>query len=334
MQVNESRKNKSIDVLLAAYNGEKYIAEQIESILNQTVQDFRLIVQDDCSTDNTLAILQEFSKCDSRIVLLQNDTNLGYIKNFEKLISTSDSDVIFLSDQDDVWHPNKIEILLNLLNSKSDLVLVYSDLKVVDSNLSIVADSLWTMLGIRPIRGIVQNYTDENILTGCSCAFKKTLKPYLLPFRENTPHDAQIFQKALLYGVDYIKQPLVFYRQHGGNVIGAAKSKLQLVYKIGLFAKKRITRIIPVLSNDKHVNFKIEQLEDAKSFYIKPLNKSNKILANFLCTLDGIKINFNRSVNIELLENNSIKLKSKDAKLIYNTKIKKGSIIEIDFVVG
>lgn len=334
VQLKQLKNKKPVDILLAAYNGEKYIAEQINSILNQTVQDFRLIVQDDCSTDSTVAIVQEFCQRDSRVVLFQNTVNLGYVKNFEHLIKISHSDVIFLSDQDDVWHPEKIELLLKVLNSDRKPILVYSDLKVVDSNLSIVSDSLWSMLGLTPLRGVVNNYNDTNILTGCSCCFKQELKQYILPFNPKIPHDAQIFKQALLYGVEYVDQSLVFYRQHNNNIIGAAKSKLQLVYKTGILSKKRITKIIPVLSNDKHYNFKILQPEDAKSFYLKPLNKNNKLLSDFVCKIDGVHINFDRGVNIELLDNNTIKLKSNDSKLIYNKKIKKGSVVEIDYVAS
>ena len=92
-----------IDILMATYNGEKYLREQIDSILNQTFKDFNLIICDDCSKDSTWQILEEYQKKDSRIKIIKNEKNLGYNKNFEKLLSFVKSDYFMLSDQDDFW---------------------------------------------------------------------------------------------------------------------------------------------------------------------------------------------------------------------------------------
>ena len=93
---------KSVDILLATYNGEKYLKEQIESILNQTYSDFRLLISDDCSSDNTKEILKEYKKKDSRIVLYFQQENLGVIKNFEFLLNKVESKFYMFSDQDDI----------------------------------------------------------------------------------------------------------------------------------------------------------------------------------------------------------------------------------------
>ena len=92
-----------IDILMATYNGEKYLKEQIESILNQTYSNFRLIVSDDCSTDNTRMILEEYQEKDNRIEIYYQDKNLGYIKNFEFLLNKVENNFYMLSDQDDIW---------------------------------------------------------------------------------------------------------------------------------------------------------------------------------------------------------------------------------------
>ena len=98
---------------MATYNGAKFIREQIDSILNQTIQDFELVICDDCSTDETLSILKEYAKNDNRIRAYDNECNLGFKKNFENAICKCKGDYIALSDQDDIWLPKHLEILLN-----------------------------------------------------------------------------------------------------------------------------------------------------------------------------------------------------------------------------
>ena len=100
---------EKVDVLLATYNGEKYLKEQIDSILNQTYQNINLIISDDNSNDSTRKILEEYKKIDNRIKIYLQDKNLGYIKNFEFLLTKVESNYYMLSDQDDVWLPEKIE---------------------------------------------------------------------------------------------------------------------------------------------------------------------------------------------------------------------------------
>lgn len=98
---------KQIDVLLATYNGEKYVKEQIESILNQTYRNIRIIISDDCSTDNTVKILEEYKEKDKRIELYTQKENLGVVKNIEFLLKKVENELYMLSDQDDVWLPKK-----------------------------------------------------------------------------------------------------------------------------------------------------------------------------------------------------------------------------------
>ena len=100
---------EQIDVLLATYNGEKYLKEQIDSILNQTYKNIRLIISDDCSKDKTREILKQYEEKESRIKVFYQEKNLGYIKNFEFLLKQVENEYYMLSDQDDVWLPEKIE---------------------------------------------------------------------------------------------------------------------------------------------------------------------------------------------------------------------------------
>lgn len=112
-----------ISVAMCTFNGEKYIKEQIESIINQSLVPDEIVICDDCSKDNTLNIIKEtLDNWPGKVQLVVNEKNLGYRKNFEKSISLCNGDIIFLSDQDDVWNRNKIEIMFNALNN-SDAIM-------------------------------------------------------------------------------------------------------------------------------------------------------------------------------------------------------------------
>ena len=128
-----------IDILMATYNGEKYLKEQIESILNQTYSNFRLIVSDDCSTDNTRMILEEYQEKDNRIEIYYQDKNLGYIKNFEFLLNKVENNFYMLSDQDDIWISNKIEKSMKTLKQEN-ADLVFCDLMLINQNGERISD--------------------------------------------------------------------------------------------------------------------------------------------------------------------------------------------------
>ena len=131
---------EQIDVLMATYNGEKYLEEQINSILNQTYRNIRLIISDDCSKDNTREILKQYEENDERIKVYYQEENLGYIRNFEFLLNKVENEIYMLSDQDDVWLPQKIEKSYELLKQEN-ADLVFGDLEVVDENLNTIYSS-------------------------------------------------------------------------------------------------------------------------------------------------------------------------------------------------
>lgn len=116
-----------ISIAMATYNGEKYLREQLDSILAQTIQDFELIVCDDCSTDSTVQILNEYVEKDSRIKVFVNAKNLGFRKNFEKAIGLCKGEYIALSDQDDIWMTEHLELLVDNIQNK-DLIAGNSEL--------------------------------------------------------------------------------------------------------------------------------------------------------------------------------------------------------------
>ena len=225
---------EKIDILMATYNGEKYVAEQIESILNQTYTNFNLIISDDCSTDNTRNILEEYKQRDDRIQVYYQEQNLGYVKNFEFLLKKVESEIYMLSDQDDVWIKEKVEKSYNkLFEEKADLV--YTDLKVVDENLKEINPSFMRMMKFYKK---ATKYTDYrvaylyNTATGCTIISKKKFIDKILPLPRNKKyliHDSWIMLVVSLLGkVVYLDESYILYRQHGDNQVGAKKVSSQM----------------------------------------------------------------------------------------------------------
>lgn len=207
-------KEAKISVAIAVFNGEKYLKEQISSILVQLNKDDELVISVDESSDGSLEILKQLSKEDNRVKLIKG-SNSGVVKNFENAILNCNGDYIFLSDQDDIWEEDKVlKVKSCLENENIDLVL--HDAKVSDKDLRIIYNSFFEMRKSRP--GILKNIL-KNSYIGCCMAFKGKLKEKILPFPENIPmHDQWIGLIAEKYGkVKFLKEPLIIYRRHEQN---------------------------------------------------------------------------------------------------------------------
>lgn len=281
-----------IDILMATYNGEKYLDEQINSILNQTFTDFTLHISDDKSSDTTREILKKYQKKDKRINLYFQDNNLGYIKNFEFLMTKSTNPYIMLCDQDDVWMNNKVELSLDKIE-KEKLDLVVSNLCVVDASLNTISSSYFRKLNLS--KNFTQSSTFDlgslilkNPAAGCAIIFKQTLLKHLLPFPDlKAPyyvHDWYILVVSHAYGrVGYLDIPLSKYRQHGNNSIGMYMQKkgrlnfflnartVNIDYRIS-FCNELLKRI----KNDRQIEIK-EALA-----YFTSLKKTKFINLHFL----------------------------------------------------
>jgi glycosyltransferase involved in cell wall biosynthesis len=204
-----------ISVCLASYNGSKYINKQIESILYQLRETDELVIVDDNSSDETVKIIEDFK--DPRIKLINNVFNLGVVKNFERAINNATGDIIFLSDQDDVWLPNKVEKILEVFQKYPDITLVLSDAQIIDSEGQITANSFFKIRGkfvANPLSNIIKNKYH-----GCTLAFRREMVEVFLPFPANTPmHDMWIGIVNAIYGkVFYIDEPLIQHRRHDNN---------------------------------------------------------------------------------------------------------------------
>lgn len=218
----------NVSVAMATFNGEKFLKEQLDSILCQLDFKDEVIISDDGSTDRTLNLLHEY-KNDKRIKVLKNPRK-GVVSNFENALRNSSNEVIFLSDQDDIWLPNKVEVVKNcFLNSEKDLVL-HNGLIFQDN-----ADVLNKLLIKKMRHGVAINLL-KSCYWGCCMAFKKNLLRYILPFPSPVPaHDQWIGlvaekrrQSVFLY------KPLIMHRVHKNNVSRPLPLSQKLNFRVRL----------------------------------------------------------------------------------------------------
>ncbi len=234
--------DERVDILLATYNGEYFVAEQIRSILDQTHQNIRLIIRDDASTDGTRAILETFSRQHpDKIKLLPPEKNLGIRGNFSKLMEHAEANYVMFSDQDDIWLPEKISKTLDKMNKAEEIygahspLLVHTDLTVTDKNLMTLHPSFWNLSRLRPTNcRSLRHMLVQNNVTGCTMMINKSLLQLSMPIPlECIMHDWWIGLTAAAFGhIDTISEPTMLYRQHGNNAVGAKSLWQQIKRKV------------------------------------------------------------------------------------------------------
>lgn len=211
-----------VSVAIATYNGERYIKEQLDSILAQTHSVDEIIIVDDCSSDETWNILVQYATNNSKIIIFRNETNLGGTKSFEKAICACRGDYIALADQDDVWLSEKIATLIEQIG---DNWLIHSDAFVVDASLNVLHQSY---SGLKPnLNGDFVKYLIMNDVTGCTVLFSRQLVEKCFPIPDGYyVHDHYLALMASFFNkITYCDKPLIFYRQHSANQIGSSKLK-------------------------------------------------------------------------------------------------------------
>lgn len=222
-----------LSVALCTYNGESFLELQLNSILDQTAQVNEIIICDDCSTDKTTDIIESFiNKYSGKIQLYKNKESLGTIKNFEKAISLTTGDLIFLADQDDVWHKDKVEITVDFFSKNNNCKLLFSNGVLIDENGGYLNATLWDKWGFNgEMRNKWRNnnnafkdlVVNNNKITGATVCFNKSIKKHILPIElpYGYWHDVWLgLHAAAQQGLMFIEQPLISYRIHDKQQIG------------------------------------------------------------------------------------------------------------------
>ena len=288
----------TIAVIMATYNGQQYLAKQIDSILTQTHFNIIIYIRDDCSSDATMDILKEYKyKYPDKFIINQNKNNLGFVKNFELLLSEADCDYIAISDQDDIWKPDKLEKELKAMievekYNPNLAILIHSDLEMIDSDGNQIHKSFFKKKGYN-----LSNKKDlGQILGPCgvmgnTILMNRMLKNLVLPFTSNVEfHDYYLAVINEIYGKRIVlNEPLVEYRIHQSNTSNNNIQKQKLKKYTGL----------PFLNT-------------GKAACLRSINKANinlndmKIINTFLDYLE-YKGSFVLPYYFKLLRNNLIK---------------------------
>ncbi len=223
-----------VEVLLATYNGEHFLSEQIDSILSQDYDGLRVVARDDGSTDATRTLLEQYARrYPERFKLMPMDTPSGGAKwNFMRLLGQSSAQYVCFADQDDVWKADKVSSSMNRMSAlearhgKEMPLLVFSDLEVVKDQLDRINASFWGYQGIVPVN--IHRFSrllTQNVVTGCTALINRPLAELAMTMpAESYMHDWWIALMACAFGdADYIPEATVLYRQHGANVVGAVE---------------------------------------------------------------------------------------------------------------
>lgn len=210
-----------ISIVMATYNGADFLREQLDSIINQSYTNLEIIIQDDGSTDDTVAVLREYESRDKRITLYQNPANLGINKNFYDLINKASGDYIAISDQDDIWHIQKIEILLKNIGPHS---LIYTDSLLIDEIGKNTGSTLLKHLQLKPKSGkMLTNLLTHNTISGHACLFSNSIKAKFAEVVRTSKLMPCIYDQLIgsiasfQNGVAFVDQPLTSHRIHANN---------------------------------------------------------------------------------------------------------------------
>ncbi len=272
-----------VTVLLAVYNGEKYLAQQIDSILSQTVKDIKIVIRDDGSCDNSVDIINYYCNNYPDKVFCLNGNPTGSAKqNFAKLLEACDDDYIMFCDQDDVWLPQKVETTLAAMQKSEGgskiPVLVHTDLKVVDQNLKVISDSFFEFQKLIQSEITLPRLLVQNYVTGCTVMINRALKEKCKKIPNNCiMHDWWLALVAVIFGrLVCVNESTMLYRQHSDNQVGAKAS-----YGIA-FIKRKISTLSEVRKNYNATYIQAAELLDV---YGESLSKRDKEILQIYCRI-------------------------------------------------
>ena len=263
----------STAVVIALYNGAKYIRKQLDSIRLQSVLPDKVVMCDDGSTDNTVSIVNEYIieyNLSDKWFIYQNEQNLGYIKNFYKAMSLCDEDLLFLCDQDDLWKQDKIEIMTNAMAEKKDCVLLSSKYGIIDANDNVLHDSLQEKVNEDCstkkvcLNDIMRAYRWPGMVMCVKNDFFKSVYKYICDYR--IPHDLAFTILASeingFYEIDYIG---AFHRRHDNNVARE---------------EHRIFKLLNIDKKIKDIDVLIDSLQEILSAKL-PISKDSKQIIEY-----------------------------------------------------
>ena len=306
-----------IAILLAVYNGEKYLKNQLDSIVNQSFTNWKLYIRDDGSSDKSVQLIKEYiSRYPSKIQLItDNQQNLGSCNNFFRLLQcVENSEFYMFADQDDVWNKNKIEVSLNSIlkieisEKFKKPILLHTDLEVVDTNLNQISSSFWKyqQMDVKNTSSY-NNLLIQNIVTGCTVIFNHKLKEKMRFLPDNVfVHDWWIALVASVFGrIDFIEDKTLKYRQHINNVEGAKKSgnihfvkRLLKLNEVENGLKKSVfqAKVFLEMYRDKMTSEQIECFTDFSNLFTFNYLKRRQILLKYRI----LKSNFKRNIGLFL----------------------------------
>jgi glycosyltransferase involved in cell wall biosynthesis len=289
----------AIDILLATYNGGKYLRQQLDSIIGQTNSTWRLIIRDDGSTDNTLDIIEEYWTLhpDHIILMHGNGENIGVVRNFSLLLDLATADYVMFCDQDDIWLPEKITSTLEkMLETEKQYgnampLLIFTDLIIVDEDGSGVrADSFWEYQQLEPDSVTRLNrLLLQNIPTGCTIMINRALREKGRPIpAEAAMHDWWLTLVAAVFGSNvYLPQATVRYRQHGMNVCGV--ERWSLLKDVLQFLSPTFRRKLTIIREQKLSSYRKQASAFVRRFCTELPHETGRMITVF-ATLDSFSI--------------------------------------------
>ena len=293
---------EKIDILLATYNGSKYLHEQLDSILSQSYENINVIIRDDGSSDNTVMIIKEYEQKDNRVKLLSDNLgNLGFVRNFEELMKNSTSEYLMFSDQDDIWYNNKVETSYKRIkaieekNGKSCPILVHTNSKIM--NYETRTKSLF-------ISDCAKNSSFENsffnfFVQGSTMLINGSLKREALPFsKEVYLHDRYLHLIAEFIGIrSYIDVPTMDYRQHSNNEIGSRVNVIDKIKNKRYFNLKDRELLI-FLDNTYSTNLDEIKKEKMDTYKLIVNNNISRFKRLKLCIKKKIPMNNKKKISL------------------------------------
>lgn len=295
-----------VSIALATYNGENYLSEQLDSLVRQSFLPYELIVSDDCSTDRTIDVLQNFAQsAPFPVKIHKNSYNKGYSKNFEEAINHCDGDLIFICDQDDLWLPIKIETMVDFMKCRPEIILAVNNCELVDNNLR--------RSGITKIDQIYQYFGNtDKYVPGCCTIFRKSFKSLFLPIiHEYDYYDGWIHYIAKSLKMRAVcRNVLQYYRIHENNTSTFAPNTIikprflkRLLFKIRFFVNSKNKKIIS-LKTQYNINIEIlERLEEMQK-------------DNFILYVDNIDIKLETKLILKRLNYLSKNFLTRFSKLL------------------